>query len=171
MSFKSALDFVLQWEGGYSNHPNDRGGETNRGIIKRVYDEYRQSRGLPQQSVKDITDSEVADIYRTNYWAAAHCDDCPEPVDLVLFDCAVNCGPRQAVKWLQRAIGIPADGTFGPVTENRVQTTTFTPAEVANSIIDQRDDFYHQLASADPRQMVFLKGWINRLNALRSEIV
>ena len=35
--FDAAVSYVLKWEGGYSNDPDDPGGETNFGISKRAY--------------------------------------------------------------------------------------------------------------------------------------
>jgi lysozyme family protein len=46
-AFNKALSFALRWEGGYSNHPNDRGGETNFGVTHAVYRAYRVSHRLP----------------------------------------------------------------------------------------------------------------------------
>jgi lysozyme family protein len=166
--FDECLKFVLRWEGGYTYHPYDRGGPTNKGIIQRVYDEWQSSHSLPLQSVKDITDSEVADIYRDRYWSTAGCDRVPSPVDLVLFDSSVNCGPRQAVKWLQRAAEARADGVIGPKTLAAV--SEFSPELIAHATIDQREDFYHELVMKDPRQSVFLLGWLNRINSLRNEV-
>lgn len=69
-NFKKTLKFVLQREGGYVNDPTDLGGETNKGITYRTYNAYRKSKGLKPQSVKDISDSEVEDIYYNNYYKA-----------------------------------------------------------------------------------------------------
>lgn len=37
-NFEKGLKFVLAREGGYSNHPSDSGGETNKGITHKTYD-------------------------------------------------------------------------------------------------------------------------------------
>ena len=49
--FIDALPFVLQWEGGYVNHPNDPGGATNKGVTQKVYDAWRAKNGLPAREV------------------------------------------------------------------------------------------------------------------------
>lgn len=168
--FDDCLKFVLKWEGGYGHHSSDRGGATNRGITQKTYDDWRTGKGMGRSPVSGISMDEVRSIYRDRYWTQSRCDDCPEPVDLALFDSAVNCGPKQAIKFLQRALHIPDDGAFGPVTAHTLKTTTIGPEELAKRLIDYRDDFYDRLVQHDPRQMVFAKGWTNRLNDLRSEI-
>lgn len=45
-AFAEALPFVLRWEGGFVDDPDDRGGLTNKRVIQRVYDAYRDDRGL-----------------------------------------------------------------------------------------------------------------------------
>ena len=64
--YPQMLKFILQREGGYVNNPKDKGGETNKGITHGTYDVYRRSKGLKSQSVKNITDDEVRDIYYNN---------------------------------------------------------------------------------------------------------
>ena len=63
-----ALKFVLRWEGGFVDHPNDPGGRTNKGVTQKVYDSWRQRQGQPVRDVKAIDDAEVISIYRGDYW-------------------------------------------------------------------------------------------------------
>jgi lysozyme family protein len=102
---KESLARVLVHEGGYVNHPSDPGGPTNKGITQRVYDSYRKGKRLATRSVKAITSEEVAAIYDRQYWDAVKGDQLPAGVDYVVFDGAVNSGPGQSIKWLQRALG------------------------------------------------------------------
>ena len=88
MSFDSAVEFVLQREGGYVNNPKDRGGETNYGISKRSY---------PDLDIKNLTREQAKEIYRKDYWQAIDGDKIADPkAALVAFDAAVNHGPGYA---------------------------------------------------------------------------
>jgi len=115
-SYSAALKSVLVHEGGYGNDPRDPGGATNRGVTQRVYDAFRVRRSLETRSVREITDIEVEAIYRAQYWNAVRGDDLPAGLDYAVFDGAVNSGPAQAVKWLQRALGVKVDGNLGEAT-------------------------------------------------------
>lgn len=170
--FDQCLKFVLEREGGYVNHPADRGGPTNKGIIQKVYDQYRSFRRLEQRSVQLITDDEVSDIYRANYWRAILADKLPPPVDLVVFDAAVNHGVRQASKFLQRALGVDDDGVIGDKTIRAmyVDAAAGLAKQVADNVIQQRQAFYQRLAATNPTQVVFLKGWGNRLLELEKQV-
>lgn len=115
--YAEALRRVLVHEGGYANDPVDPGGETMKGVTIRVYNSYRQRKGLPLQSVRFITDVELQEIYRLQYWNQCRADDLPAGVDYVVFDGAVNSGPKQSVIWLQRALGMQnTDGVMGEAT-------------------------------------------------------
>lgn len=89
--FERALKFVLRWEGGYVNDPNDPGGETKYGISKRAY---------PHEDIKNMTLERATKIYYENYWLKAGCNSLPFPFDIVVFDTSVNMGRRRAVEFL-----------------------------------------------------------------------
>ncbi|MBS9478833.1 glycoside hydrolase family 108 protein [Ancylobacter radicis] len=115
-SFDGALRRVLVHEGGYADHPADPGGATMKGITQRVYDGWRRRNGRALRPVRRIAADEVAAIYRAQYWDALRADDLPAGLDYCLFDAGVNSGPAQAAKWLQRALGVAADGQIGEAT-------------------------------------------------------
>ncbi len=106
MTFDEAFDRLIGHEGGYTRGEGDPGGETNWGISKRAY---------PNVDIKRLTKDEAKAIYRRDYWTAAGCSMAPEAVRFDLFDAAVNSGIIQAVKWLQQAAGVTADGKLGPI--------------------------------------------------------
>lgn len=100
-AFRSALDFVLRWEGGYSDHPLDPGGATNYGVTQATFDAYRRKAGLPTRSVRDINRAEVEDIYFEGYWLRSGCEQITPPaLALCVFDAAVNSGVGAALRWL-----------------------------------------------------------------------
>lgn len=144
LNFEKALQFVLKREGGYVNDPLDKGGETNKGITHGTYNEYRKSKGLPVQSVKNITDTEVKDIYYSRYWLRAGCDKISNPkLAIVMFDTAVNMGVGRSGKLLASS-----KGDF-------------------ETFLKQRQNTYHQFVAYDATQKRFLQGWTNRVNELR----
>lgn len=167
-AFEASLPFVLRWEGGYVNHPNDPGGATNKGVTQRVYDDWRRKQGLPPRSVKAIEDPEVHAIYDTGYWVPPRCDDLRRHLDLVQFDTAVNMGVGRAVRFLQKAVGTSVDGGFGPNTLQAVDGSDLGSTLVA--YCNEREAYYRRLAERNPKLSVFLKGWLNRLDALRREV-
>jgi len=85
--FEKALKFVLKWEGGYCNDPNDPGGETKYGISKKSY---------PNEDIKNMTLERAKEIYWDNYWLKADCDILDFPMNLICFDTAVNLGVSKA---------------------------------------------------------------------------
>lgn len=98
-NFEHCLSITLKWEGGYSNHPDDPGGPTMKGVIQKEYDAWRKKHGLRTQPVKRISETELRAIYRAEYWDAMKCGDLPDGVDLCVFDAAVNSGVGRAKKW------------------------------------------------------------------------
>lgn len=162
-NFDAALARVLVHEGGYSNHPKDPGGATMRGIIQKVYDAYRSSKGQPTRSVRQLTDDEMRDIYRRQYWDAIQGDKLPAGIDYVTFDGAVNSGPGQSAKWLQRALGLTADGQVGALTLNAAAYHSNRVALV-DRICDQRLAMLKTLRTWP----TFGKGWARRVADVRS---
>ena len=168
-SFASALPFVLRWEGGYVNHPADPGGATNKGVTQKVYSAWLQQQGRADASVRDLSDDDMAAIYEANYWRAAHCQELPPPLDQVQFDTAVNMGVGRAVRFLQEAVGAVVDGGFGNGTRTCVAQAV--PGEALQRYLGIREKFYRSLVDSKPELGVFLKGWLNRLEALRSLVL
>jgi lysozyme family protein len=169
MSFDRALAFTLKWEGGYANDPLDKGGETNKGITKAVYDKYRTDRGLPIRSVKIVSWVEIKDIYKLLYWDKCKCDSLPWPLSICVFDLAVNSGCKRAIELLQEVLGddIIIDGLIGPKTLAAVKLqNSFL---LASALCDRREQFYQGIVKHNPSQERFLKGWLTRLSALKGE--
>ena len=166
MTFAQALEFVLSWEGGYVNHPSDPGGETNLGITAQVARAYGY-RG----PMNRLTHDWARRIYRQGYWLRIGAEALPaHPLRLVLFDAAVNSGPGQALKWLQKELNLTADGILGPLTLEAVrQAAAAGPARLdalARNLITRREAFLKNLST----WRTFGRGWQRRLNALRQAI-
>lgn len=169
--FTKALSITLQYEGGYVNHPNDRGGATNKGVTQRTYDAYRTRERLSLQSVKLISGKELETIYYTEYWVRAKCHELTEKLSIVHFDSAVNHGVGNAGKLLQKALGFAKedrDGVIGPKTLAALQGKS--DAVLANQYLACRAEFFQKIAQNNPSQKTFLNGWMNRIAKLKKEI-
>ena len=134
----ACVAFVLAREGGYSNHPADKGGETNWGItvaVARAHGYAGPMRAMPKAT--------ALAIYDAIYWPVTH--GFPPVLWLPVFDTAVNCGPTRARRW-----GKIATSSAGPVV----------------ALLNQRWGFYQTLIDTDPTQAAFRVGWRNRLAAV-----
>jgi len=147
--FDKAFNIVIGSEGGYVNSPSDPGGETNFGICKRSY---------PRIDIKALTPDKAKQIYLTDYWIKAHCDELPWPLALYVFDCAVNQGPAVAIRLLQESVGVTVDGVFGPHT--RAASVNADNQESAR-FMALRAVRYAGTANFDK----FGRGWMRRLFA------
>ncbi len=165
INYAEALKFVLAAEGGYSDDPADPGGATMHGIIQTEYDSYRTSHGEPHQPVKQITMAEVEDIYRSKYWAAIDGDALASPVDIVLFDTAVNIGKGWAVRLLCRALTLPEKNVISPAI---VAACAKEPVAVAGKLIEHRNQYYQTISTEHPVLRKFLKGWLARDQRLKT---
>ena len=113
--FDKCLKVILHHEGGYVNHPKDPGGMTNMGVTKRVYEDW-VGYAVSEHTMQNLTEEDVAPIYKKNYWDRIKADELPAGLDLCVFDFGVNAGTGRAAKLLQRMIGSTPDGGIGPMT-------------------------------------------------------
>ncbi len=169
--FETCLDFVLKAEGGYTNDPADSGGPTKLGIIQTEYDLYRETAKLPKQSVKLITHGEAKDIYASKYWYAAHCNGLPVGLDLVQFDTAVNMGVGTAIKLLCRTLKVKETTQFTPELSNAIHKLGTTELNVViKGYLAARTRWYYAIVLRHPKDHEFIKGWLNRISALKKEV-
>lgn len=162
-NYAASLAAVLVHEGGYVNHPRDPGGATNKGVTQRVYDDWRERKGLPRRSVRELQQSELEAIYRRQYWDIVKGDELPSGVDYCVFDFAVNSGVNRAARYLQRAVGAAEDGQIGPVTLKAV--AAMEPDCLVDNICNARMTFLKGLTTFD----VFGRGWSRRVEDVRAK--
>jgi hypothetical protein len=125
-NFDKALKFTLEAEGIYSNEPDDPGGETKYGISRNNHPE------ISQEDWNNFTLDMAKDIYKKSYWDACNCDNLDYPLDILVFDAAVNMGVSNAKKL----------GTF----------------ESLESFILKRIAMYATFKKFD----IYGRGWVNR---------
>lgn len=88
-NFDRVISFILNEEGGYSQNPQDPGGETKYGISKRAH---------PTVDIAALTPEAAKAIYRRDYWNPLGLDGLKFGPALVLMDCAVNQGVKRAMQ-------------------------------------------------------------------------
>lgn len=159
-NFEKSLAYVLEHEGGFSNHPRDPGGATMKGVTQAVYDSYRKMRGRGQQSVKFISDDELRAIYKFQYWDRVQGDLLPAGLDYAVFDFAVNSGVSRASKYLQAVVGTAQDGQIGARTIAAIDS----PVRVINALCDRRMAFLRNLRTF----LTFGRGWTRRVKGVRA---
>lgn len=158
--FEAALAAVLKHEGGYVHHPRDPGGATNKGVTQATYDDWRESMGLVDRSVRLIEPAEIAEIYRGNYWEAVSADKLAAGVGYAVFDFGVNSGPARAKRFLQRAARVADDGEIGAVT---IAAVARDPKGVIERLCEARLAFVRSLDTHD----TFGRGWESRIAEVR----
>lgn len=146
MSFGRALAFVLRWEGGTVDHPDDPGGRTAFGVTQRTYDAWRRKSSLPRADVFGITKEERDAIYEQEYWKASGANALSWPLALVHFDTAVNMGVSKAMSMLAES-------------DANIDTYVWL-----------REQRYREIVAQNPKRERFLKGWLNRVASLAAEI-
>jgi lysozyme family protein len=139
--FAKIVNFILEREGGYVNHPNDRGGATNMGVTQRTLDRWCAKHGKPTFDVKDLDKPTAIQIYKEDYWKEEW-EKLGFGMAACLFDTAVNSG-------------------MGRAESMRKQATDYV------DYIQRRIAFYKAIIQNDPSQKVFEKGWMNRMTHLR----
>ena len=156
-NFEQCLALVLKHEGGYVNNPKDPGGRTNLGVTQKVWEEW-VGHPVDEAAMRALTPSDVAPLYKKNYWDKIKGDDLPAGVDYACFDLAVNSGVGRAAKILQQAVGANPDGAIGPASLDAVEKAN--PRDVATEICDLRLIFLQSL----PIFATFGKGWTRRVS-------
>ena len=185
-NFSIAHAFTAKWEGGLSDDAADSGGLTKFGVDLAMMQDIASTQAgrdtldrmgiiLPvtRNTIKNLTEAQAASIYRWQAWEALKLDRIPLRPAVVIYDAAVNSGPKQAVRFAQRgynacvAYGQPldADGILGPATRKAMQQADTD--KILMAMLDQREKFFNDLVAAKPSQIVFLNGWLNRVTDLR----
>jgi len=159
VSFPSAYAFTLAhekgwWPGGERDpHP------TLDGVTQTAYNAYRKRHNEPVRSVRDMTDAERADIYG-EYWDACQANLLPARSANAHFAFAFNAGSGRAVKVLQRALGLEADGVVGPITRAAIMAAR--DDDLLPMLLLEQLAYYHTVAL--PAHMrPNLMAWVGRV--------
>ena len=164
------VPFILQWEGGFVNDPDDLGGATNKGITIDTFTEYKKRKGQKAPTVtdlKNISDAEWRDVFKSLYWDRWKADEIKsQAVANILVDWVWASGSH-GIKRSQRLLGMKADGIVGKQTIAALNA--MDAATLFKMIKDDRAKFIDEICKARPKNEKYRKGWMNRINAIRYE--
>jgi lysozyme family protein len=147
IDFDDAIERILAHEGGYVDNKNDPGGETQWGIAKRSY---------PTVNIKTLTREGAKAIYLRDFWTPVATKISDSALCFQVLDAAVNHGIGNAIRFLQRAIGVADDGAFGPASIAALQARD--PHDVHLLFMAERFEFWAKLKTFD----TFGRGWVRR---------
>ena len=172
------IDDVIEREGGFVNHPADRGGPTNWGITEAV----ARRQGYTGE-MRLLPRSDAAAIYQRLYWFKPRFDAIAAHAPALaaeLFDTGINMGTGTATAFLQRALNalnregrdfpdLTIDRQIGPATLAALQgflrkRGTGGEAVLLKAVDALQGAHYINIAEARPSQEAFVYGWLaNRI--------
>lgn len=181
MDLDMLIDEVIAREGGYVDHPADRGGPTRFGVTQAVARANGYSgdmRGFPR--------AQAAAIYRKLYWISPGLDRVARHAPALaaeLFDTGVNMGPAVAVGFVQRALNalnrggvdypdIARASAIGPAAEDALAAFIGKRGRAGETVLIRavealQGERYLRLAEQRPANEAFLYGWLaNRIGNL-----
>jgi lysozyme family protein len=162
--FEACHAITKVWEGGWSDHPDDRGGKTMYGITQETLSAWL-GRPATNAEIRNLDMGTAKAIYRKNYWDRVAGDVLPAGVDLAVYDWGVNSGPKRAVVALQSILGVKTDGWVGELTIEALRNRD--PREIVKLLCDRRMAFLQGLG--ETQWSKFGKGWTNRVDDIRKK--
>ena len=152
---------VLKWEGGFTNNANDKGGATNSGVtlstFRSVY-----GRNKTVKDLKKMTFEQWEYIFKTRYWDKWQGDSIEsQAIADFVVDWYWHSG-IYGIKYPQQILGVEADGVVGKKTLNAINNHPF-PEELFKALWERRKQQFDNIVKKNPKQKVFYKGWINRI--------
>jgi lysozyme family protein len=179
--FNQAFDLVMGHEGGYANNPNDRGGETYKGIARKFFpgwsgwDIIDATPNKGQLGANDTLQKRVRAFYKEHFWNALSLDLVnDQKIATELFDTGVNMGVGQAAIWLQTVLNVSnrrgrdyadiiKDGKVGPKTA-AILNAHPRPGEVLKGLNCLQGAKYIAICEHNPSQEEFYVGWMKRVS-------
>lgn len=172
------IDEVIGREGGYSNHPADKGGPTRWGVTQAT----ARNQGW-KGDMRDFPRDMAVEVYKRLYWLRPQFDKVAQVYPLVaaeMFDTGINMGDGVATSFLQRALNalnreasdypdMAVDGAIGPRTLNALEQYRRTRGAPGEAVLLKALDClqgarYLDLAEKRPANEAFVYGWLaNRI--------
>jgi lysozyme family protein len=169
-NWDQAFKQMLASEGGFTDDDRDKGNQLpdgRKGSTMLGVTQFNWERHLGHEVTHDhmrrLTPADVEPLYKKKYWDVVRADELPSGIDYLVFDMGVNAGPGRSIKLLQAAVGVPADGGFGPMTMAAVLAAD--PVELIEKFSAEKEVFYRSLDNFT----VYGTGWLNRVAAVKQK--
>lgn len=170
-NFDTAFQKVLSHEGGYVNDPDDPGGETYKGIARKINSKWngwiqvdwcKTQPGFPANLEKDSElQEEVSRFYQVNYWDVLCADRIESQlVAESIFDFAVNAGVRTSASLAQLVVEAEHDGVIGPGTLEKLNA--FDPDHFLAAFTITKIARYINIVRKRPESRKYFYGWVCR---------
>ncbi len=164
-AFADAFLRTMDFEGGWSNHPSDRGGKTKFGVTQATLDHHNRQRD-DKLSLRALTIKQAADVYYHEFWLAMRINTLPHTVQGLMFDWGVHSG-FFAIRSMQRHFKLKPDGVVGPRTRAAVAAQTKfgdTSRALLRALAVRRMKHLCRLVRRDRKQGDFIVGWFDRVS-------
>jgi len=160
MNFDVAFERVVGHEGKFQDIHADRGNWTSGvvGVGELKGTKYGISAmAYPHLDIKNLTLYQAKEIYRRDYWDRGKLGELDPGFAFQVFDAQVNHGPGNAIRFLQRAVGVTDDGSVGRLTLAAIKAMTVT--DLVMNFNAERLEFITRLEKFKQ----FGAGWVNRV--------
>ena len=164
--------WILKWEGGFVNDPDDSGGPTNKGVTIKTWKQVGYDKdGDGDIDVKDLKLLTVNDVIKVvlkpHYWDRWKADEIvSQSVANICVDWVWASG-KPGITRVQKLLGVKQDGVVGPKTLAALNSRS--PLPLFGAIKQERIKFIDEICIKNPKNLKFKKGWLNRLNDLKYE--
>lgn len=159
--------FARARRSGWSDDPLDAGGATQCDVTFATYCSYCRRKGLPvpdKSRLRNIPYEHWIEILKTMYWDRWKADSIPsQPLAEILVDWVWASG-SYGITRPQKILGVTADGIVGPKTLAALNASN--PETLFAKIKHDRVKFCNEIVARRPSQKKWLRGWLNRINAL-----
>lgn len=153
---------------GFACDPDDRGGATMCGVTLATFAEWRRAQGKPTPKVSDLKGIKYKEwqaILKARFWDRCRADEIRnQRVAEIFADWVWLSGPS-AIRRMQKAVGVEADGAVGVKTLAAInqRETESEIMDLIERLKNVRVAHIEEICRSRPRNLKFRSGWLRRI--------